>query len=79
MKKILCHKIRINNGGYDSTGYYYGSGAPVYYIEWNFESCGMIFCDSTNVRAMSRKDALEIWHQNYIGTSHAMKNSIGRL
>lgn len=51
IKVLACHKVRVNGGGYDWAGRYWGTGAPLYYIE---------FADGRNghVRASSRKDAI---------------------
>jgi hypothetical protein len=51
MPKIYLRKIRINNGGYDDSGQYWGIGAPLYMAnsdEWDYPKY---------FRAYSRDDA----------------------
>jgi len=31
--KFYLYKVRLNQGGYDSTGKYFGTGMPLYYFE----------------------------------------------
>lgn len=46
-------KVRLNRGGYDSRGRYYGTGRPLYRAE--AEVCGKD--REVHVRASSRKEA----------------------
>ena len=79
MRKILCHKLRMNKGGYSADGRYFGIGAPIYQIEWYFETGDAIHCDNWEVRAYTRKEAMQAWRKEFRGTAHAMKNAIGKL
>ena len=31
--KVYLQRVRLNNGGYDSTGSYWGTGAPLYHFQ----------------------------------------------
>jgi len=50
--RIICHKVRLNQGGYDCFGGYFGFGAPLYWIEFPDGRSG-------HVRASSRADAIQ--------------------
>lgn len=45
--KVTLQRIRLNNGGYDDMGRYYGTGAPLYYYanEEFSEHVGNFLCD----------------------------------
>lgn len=32
--KVILYRVRINKGGYDSLGHYWGIGQPLYYYEY---------------------------------------------
>ena len=34
--KCYVRRVRLDAGGYDSSGYYYGVGQPVYKYEWQY-------------------------------------------
>ena len=52
-QKTICRKIRVNRGGYAYGGrHYFGSGPPLYYVEFPSGACG-------HVRAKSRAEAIE--------------------
>ncbi len=62
--KILCRKVRLNQGGYDSNGYYYGVGQSVYQItdEWGTE---LFVCRaSSRVSALSKFANAKPWEKN---------------
>lgn len=48
--KIILRRVRLNSGGYDSGGAYWGLGAPLYYYENEDGECGYL-------RARTRDDA----------------------
>lgn len=52
--KFNLRREHLNNGGYDSSGTYWGIGAPLYYYE---SENGM---DSGYIRTSSRETAKEI-------------------
>lgn len=54
---ILQHK-RLNSGGYDRYGVYYGTGERVYYIAALTED-GRDYIYESEFRAMDREDAIE--------------------
>ena len=61
--KWHIQRVRINKGGYDSTGYYFGMGLPVYHVWWD----GPTFRDFKEyyVRGEDRqhvKDLILHWH-----------------
>lgn len=51
--KVYLRRIRLNSGGYDRTGYYYGHGAPLY----EYESADSAYVGE--LRAYDREDAKE--------------------
>lgn len=55
MPKVSLTRVRLNNGGYDSTGYYFGIGMPLFCAVWEDET----ECHSHYLRAYDRDDAKE--------------------
>lgn len=55
--KVSLHRVRLNNGGYDSSGYYFGLGLPLYVADcedWSTWERPYYF------RAYNRQDAKDI-------------------
>lgn len=54
--RIYCRREWISSQGYDSSGYYWGTGMALYHISWE---CAEESYDDF-VRASSREEALKI-------------------
>lgn len=59
--KLYIRKVRLNSGGYDSSGSYWGIGAPLY--EYTFET--EEDCIQDHLRAHSREHAKEMIIRRY--------------
>ena len=57
--KLVLRKVRLNQGGYDSNGTYFGCGEPLY---WYADSDGTI---DAMTRADNRTDAKRVIRGNY--------------
>jgi len=58
-RRVYLHEIRINKGGYNKFGVYYGVGAKLYYIgALNEDESDYIYEDE--FRARDREEAIEI-------------------
>ena len=58
-KRVYLHEIKINKGGYNRQGVYYGGGEKVYYIAaLNEEENEYIYEDE--FRARDREEAIEL-------------------
>ena len=57
--RVYLHEVRLNKGGYNRFGVYYGCGKKLYYIgAQNEEGTEYIYEDE--FRARNRKEAIEI-------------------
>ena len=57
MIKVILRKVRINKGGYDSNGNYWGIGYPLYYYEYTKPDG---FAEFGHMRQSSRDGAKEL-------------------
>jgi hypothetical protein len=57
--KLYLHRVRLNSGGYDVNGTYFGTGDPLY---WCADADGRI---DFVLRARSRGDAKEAVRETY--------------
>lgn len=62
MEKVRLYKVRINSGGYDDSGTYWGVGQPLYCCE---VPDGVDIHIYQYVRANSREDAKEALLKQY--------------
>jgi hypothetical protein len=61
--KFILRRVRINNGGYDSTGTYWGNGSPLYWAQSEEEfDFGGNYPESleNHFRAANRQHAKEL-------------------
>ena len=64
---FTLRRVSINQGGYDSGGAYWGTGAPLYYFEAYEECDGDETEISDFIRASSREHAKDIITARYPG------------
>jgi hypothetical protein len=62
--KIRLFKVRLNQGGYDSTGTYWGTGTPLWCAQSEDET-EMILIQNYHFRASSREEAKQHIRANY--------------
>lgn len=57
--KFYLKKVKLNNGGYDSTGRYWGVGQPLYWYEGTMQDSNIGTAEYTedHIRADNRKHA----------------------
>ena len=61
--KFILRRVKLNNGGYDSTGCYWGSGSPLYWAQSEKEfDFGKQYPESfeNHFRAADREHAKEL-------------------
>ncbi len=66
--KVTLQKIRMNQGGYDAFGSYWGVGRPLYWVSFELDGIEQ----SDHIRADGRQDAKEKIRQKWSWISHEM-------
>ncbi len=61
--KLTVSRVRLNSGGYDSHGGYWGGGAPLFYVENEDtgEAVHVRAADAKSARAKALKEDAESW------------------
>ena len=65
-RKFFLRRVRLNQGGYDNNGQYFGVGAPPLYeysSEW--EAGGEVLYECDHLRASNREEAKKIILKDY--------------
>lgn len=58
-------EVRLNGGGYDRGGAYWGHGVPLYVAYATLETMGDVLETIVHIRALSRERAKEILRKDY--------------
>lgn len=63
--KVALRKVRLNNGGYDGSGQYWGVGQPLYYYESeDGEQYGYFRAVSRGIAKNTAKNILRFWYDS---------------
>ena len=73
--KVTLQRIRLNQGGYDRCGAYWGVGCPLYWASYDIKNPTHWDTDDCFFRARDREHAKEIVRTNWNSTGRGLEGA----